>query len=383
MKVREACAIYVAKRLLRMPTVGGGESVNGGVPMGVVLKEIGLSVVEFVRELRFFVLSLEAYFNKYGVPGTGSAAACDTDAPAGAGPESERRLQVRQLELNLLYLCTLRSKYHSVVRALFRTESSSDVVVRFGWLLFILGKAKTLSEGPSMSDQIYLFVAMLEIVLANAPESYVRPLDQVTTIRDVPFVMVRDASGKVDTFASLCAFHKAAPGDVLPVLNGILQMLRDLLPAATSETLEPICGAMNKAPRFAGLINGAAAQANVNALEKAYDVVYLTSSELDERVFDGENVLLGDPRTLTPMHAGARVLNGAKATPGTSVGGRANPLIPSPWASGPTSPTCRHSGAPPRTPVSETMAASQWLRREVEQIEQCPTAQLRSVLDLG
>ena len=367
-RTREACAVYVAKRLVRMPTVGGGELVNGGVPMTTVLREMQLSVVDFVRELRFFVLSLEAYFN--GAADANSRLSSDA---------VEKQLQVRQMEVNLLYLCTLRSKYHSVVRALFHTETSADVVVRFGWLLFILGKAKTLSANPSLSDQIFLFVAMLEVLLANAPESYIRPLEQMMVIRNVPLVMMRDSEGKPDTLASLCAYHKASQADVLPVMDKLIGMLKELLPASVMKSTTSIRNMSNTCPRFEGLLDlPARARMNLQALEKAYDNVCITSCELDERVFDGENVLLGDPRTLTPVHPGSKVRNittpGRAAAPGTRGGGGA----PAWLAASPA-----HNGlmVPPRTPVSETMAASQWLRREVEQIEQSPTPELRSVLD--
>lgn len=356
----EACSIYVAKRL----AVDSGSTeqfaANAGVPIGVVLKDMKLPVVDFVRELRFFVLGLEVYFNS---------------SSAKMRESIEEKLQVKQIELNLLYLCTLRSKYRSVVRALFKTETSTDDVVRFGWLLFVLAKSKLFSSGPSMSDQIFLFVAMLEVLIANAPVSYIRSFDQPPIIRDIPLVMLRNDEGNIDTFASLCAYHKASQADVLPVMNNLVNVLKDLLPDATKNESYSINNMSFAAPRFEGMLDKDLAASRLNILENAYTAVMMSTCELDERVFDGENVLLGDLKTLTPMHAGARgVVDKKSVQKQPKIGLSPHEIVMTPPAK---------SGATvmPRTPVSETMAASQWLRREVEQIDETACPQLCEVLN--
>lgn len=331
------CAAFVAR---------DNTAKQKGVTLPVLLAAAGgATMVDFLVDGEVVLLKVTNAFN-------------DEGADVAAALQ-----ELKQLKVQFVCAGVLREKYVKLFASVLRgPEDRTEPVVALGWLLFCVAKRRLLAQSPDMFMQVHLLLAVLSALAAAAPPD----LEQL--LPDVVAAGASSAGG--GAAAALAALVKGNAADV----------------TALYEQLEAVTATL---PRLPLLGDAAATSAQADSLHAAYGESVMATSDLDERLFHTEPEALGNAARLKSAAASgtgsATPVRGVAMTPR-----RQAAVLPSPLRSAvgagalglpPPSPAAR-TPLGLRTPVSEAMAASQWLRNVVGRRAKGPSSPgLRRFLD--
>ncbi|QDZ25277.1 retinoblastoma-related protein [Chloropicon primus] len=396
LKTWMACFLYIAKRV----RVGGEKGtelkqaadVERSFTITQLLRACDVSFVEFARELRHIMARAKPTILAE------CASAGDENESENKGNPVEIALEMSELSMDFCHLSALFSKYKDKFQVLFTSESEaaaptnlspakatpgnqqdaggpasdweSDPWFKFGWLTFVTCKEALLPKFPDLVSCASLLVCVMNFLLAHVPPSRMRK-----TLNDAIAYPVRTATGATYTLGCVAFLLHAPLADAQKMMPRVDDLLHELLSKdPVIERYEAMVDAviMTGCGNYKGLLAVGAEDRQLEILDKAYDQAYRLGGELDARDFasSAKNKAMGNSSKMTPR------LN--KRGPLNTAGGRGiikqkenrNWSYPSPFrrqvAGVPQSPALFPNQVTPSTPISEALAASQWLRKAVE-----------------
>ena len=377
----DACAIFLARRLAsdgggrRSSGSGSGSgSVSGSgsegegsmLPDFTVTELCGAlecSVVDFFRELKHVLARRSPQLQRL---------AGSDKAGAGGARTLEQRLQVRELSGELAWGSVLFKKYQEKFRQLFTPsegrDGTADPWFRFGWLLFVVAKDRLAPRFPDLINCMYLLACTLNVLLAH-----IEPSRLWNPLKHPEAYPVRTATGATDTLASVARLFQCSPeqaGDIAELMPQVDELLADALSADESvERCDPPPDSLIafSCHCYKGLLAPGAAERHLAVFDEAYEAAYRDHREIDERMIaapgpPGEKSGIGNLGKMTPALKKHTPAGGTQASQQAAVVFGGAGAVPSPFrhAGGDGSPRAGPLGA--RTPCSEAMQTTQWVR---------------------
>ncbi|XP_072973608.1 retinoblastoma-related protein isoform X1 [Typha angustifolia] len=348
------------------------EKEESGITLCQILRAFRLSIVEFFKEVPQFCL-------KFGYILSGLY-----------GSDWEKRLELKELQANVVHLSLLSRYYRRAYQELFLpsdTNSGQNSAVssntgyvsdyhRFGWLLFLALRVHAFSRFKDLVTCTNGLVSILAILIIHVPVRL-----RNFTIQEASIFAKKSDKG-VDLLASLCDKYHTSEDELSMALEKTNSLIVDILkksPCPASECRKDNLAFMDPdgLTYFEDLLEENSLQSSLLILEKDYDNAISTKGELDERMFvNDEDSLLGSGS----LSGGAINICGAKrkydamASPAKSI---TSPMSP------PQSPTSPVSGngfcnsrMAPVTPVSTAMTTAKWLRNVISPLPSRPSAEL-------
>ena len=381
----DACAIFLARRLSGGGAGGSGAGVGsgsgprsgsgsgsdgeggerggaGGLPDFTVTELCGAldcSLVDFFRELKHVLARRGPQLRGIvGLEGKG-------------GGSLEQMLQVRELAGELSWVSVLFKKYQEKFRQLFTPaegrDAAEDPWFRFGWLLFIVAKDRLAPRFPDLISCTYILACTLNVLLAH-----IEPSRLWNPLKNAEAYPVRTEAGATDTLACIARLFQCSPeqaGDVAELMPQVDELLASVLASDESvERCEPPPDSLIAfgSHCYKGLLTPGAAERHIAALDEAYEAAYRDHREIDERMIaaplpPGGGSGIGNLGKMTPALKKHTPAGGAPAQQAAAIFGGAG-AVPSPFrhAGGDASP--RAGGLGVRTPCSEAMRTTQWVR---------------------
>jgi len=349
------CFVFLASRL--QPRLPLGERKGGRRQLRLerLLAHCGFTLVEFFKEVRQMVGVLLPVLAK----------------ELGEEPEAvTTKLEVRELQLSFVYTTTLMKRYQDMFASKFEIATpnhpNNDPNFRFGWLLYLVAKAKLLSGHPDLVTCFNLLVAVFNVLMVHMPARKRRV--QLTDSLAMP-VVADDC--RVDTVASLATTTGAMPADVqalskafTPVLVGVMSHCGHE-PSEHPEAAVIVPGC----PYFAGLLDSAAARtAAMTNLETAYAAANAAAGALySETAFLD---MAGNSVTASPLRMTPRISHWRPSQ--SSAYANSSFAMPSPLRTGLTHPgpsSPFHASRPGLEPpasggsgVSGALSSTVWLK---------------------
>eukprot|EP00898_Chlorokybus_atmophyticus_P003593 jgi/Chlat1/4234/Chrsp27S04309 len=363
-----ACCVFTAKGALS--PAGGG---NGGVPLADLLRAYQVTVVDFLRELRSFLLRAEPALN----------------ATLGDSPPLDQRLQVTELQTTFMLEALLANKYTKWYNSMFEATGGANATtsanatrsacVRFGWHLFALAKARLLPPHPDLAQSFFLLLAVMDVVLLHVPAQF-RKFNTFCDATVFAGVAVNGkqpgASERLDTLTWLTSKFHASHGQVQVLstqLQGLIESVligvKRCIPGEAAQLKEQVVC-------WASLMEPPMLFANLAAIDRECDrVLHEGGGELDARAFVAEDsaASVGNTAMLTPVRPG-HVTNRRLSTSNGCWPGASPPRTPPPSMGG----LPGTMSAVMRTPLSQVLASTLWMRTTVAQLPDSPNEVLLS-----
>ncbi|KAJ4778883.1 Retinoblastoma-related protein [Rhynchospora pubera] len=330
-----------------------------------IVRAFQLNIVEFFKEVPQFCL--KAGYILEGLYGS----------------DWERRLELKEMQANIVHLSLLSRYYKRAYEELFIINETNGLGneetagrYRFGWLLFLLLRVRALGQYKDLVTSTNALVSVLVILTMHMP----------TQIRNFRFahssLFAKRSEKGVNVIASFCDKYHTSEEELRSYFERTNHLIEELLkkkPSPISHHLEK--EALDSIDPegltyFEGLLEEKSCKLSLELLEKEYDYVIKSRGEIDERIFlNEENSLLGGDS----LSGGAINLSGSKrkhdalCSPTKSVTG---PMSP-PRGCGPTSPTTLANHLAPFTPVSTAMTTAKWLRTSISPLPSQPSPTLQ------
>ncbi|KAJ8466552.1 hypothetical protein OPV22_029104 [Ensete ventricosum] len=347
------------------------EKEENSVSLCQILRAFKLNVVEFFKEMPQFCL--KAGYILSGLYGS----------------EWEKKLELKELQANIVHLSLLSRYYKRAYEELFLqndAKSSQDSAVscvkdyvsdfhRFGWLLFLALRIHAFSRFKDLVTCTNGLVSILAVLILHVPVRF-----RKFVVQDSPIFAKKTGKG-VNLLASLCDKYDASEDELRRVMEMVNSLIVNILkknPCSVSDGKKENLSHIDTdgLTYFEDLMEEKSLQSSIVILEKDYDDAIL-KGELDERMFvNDDDSLLGSGS----LSGGAVNICGTK---------RKYDAITSPAKSitSPMSPPCS-PGSPlkgsligisriaPATPVSTAMTTAKWLRSIISPLPSRPSSEL-------
>ncbi|KAI0511454.1 hypothetical protein KFK09_012084 [Dendrobium nobile] len=368
-----AFVLYCVTRLGQ--SKGRKESGQHGVSLCQILRASKLNIVDFFKEMPQF--SLKAGYILSGLYGS----------------DWEKRLELKELQVNFVHLSALSRHYRRAYQELFlRGDSSSQPsgfssntgyisdFHRFGWLLFLALRVHTFSRFRDLVTCTNGLVSILAILILHVPIKF-RNFN-VTNSR----LFGKKTEKGVDLLASLCDIYHTSEDELKITLDKTNKLIVDILnknpcPALECKTQNLDCFNTDGLTFFEGLLEDDSLQSILHILEKDYDDAINTIGELDERVFcsDDDSVL-----GTGSLSGGAINISSRKSKPDMITSPEKTIKSPTSIMQSPTSSVngnlLGNSKMVFDTPVSTAMTTAKWLRNIISPLPSKPDGELRRFL---
>ncbi|CAD6245819.1 unnamed protein product [Miscanthus lutarioriparius] len=350
-----ACVLYCVSRLSK----AGRSKEDGSVSLCQILRASKLNIVDFFKEMPQFCLKVAHVL-------TGLY-----------GSDWEKRLELKELQANVVHLSLLSRHYKRAYQELFSSndgkcsdnssesnnQEASDYY-RFGWLLFLVLRIQTFSRFKDLVTSTNELVSVLAVLIIHVPVR-LRNFD----IKDSSYFGKKSDRG-VSLIASLCEKYHTSEDELSKALEKTNTLIMDILKKkpcpATSACQQDNLSFIDPEGLtvFKDLLQGDSLKSSLLILEKEYENAINTKGELDERMFaNDEDSLLGSGS----LSGGAINLPGTKrkydvmASPAKSISSP-NPMSPPRFCLSPKGNSFCNSKMAPITPVSTAMTTAKWLR---------------------
>jgi len=394
MRAWQACFLYIAKRL-NVKARGNSKQKTGSsrlrqdpeversFTVTQLLKACDVSFVEFARELRHIVARMKMKISSLCIE-------------SGDDDETiESLLELDELSMNFCHMSVLFIKYKDKFQHLFtpptmhtaspnlrqaKSRSATaggmasacdsrweeDEWFRLGWLTYVVCKSKLLPKYPDLVSCASLLVCVLNFLLAHMPPSRLR-----RPLNDPIAYPVRTSTGATYTLGCVAFLIHAHLHDAQKLMPRVDSYLLELLSKdPVIERCEPVVDAviMTGCGNYKGLLAVGAAGRQLEIIDRTYEEFYRLSAEVDDRDFaqSASNRAMGNSLNITPK---LNKLSPLDPSRDTRAGSQIKANWPSPFrshnvANMPASPALLNRTVPP-TPISEAMAATQWLRKAI------------------
>ncbi|XP_066351614.1 retinoblastoma-related protein 3 [Miscanthus floridulus] len=364
-----ACVLYCVSRLSK----AGRSKEDGSVSLCQILRASKLNIVDFFKEMPQFCLKVAHIL-------TGLY-----------GSDWEKRLELKELQANVVHLSLLSRHYKRAYLELFlsndgkcsdnssesNNQEASDYY-RFGWLLFLVLRIQTFSRFKDLVTSTNELVSVLAVLIIHVPVR-LRNFD----IKDSSYFAKKSDRG-VSLIASLCEKYHTSEDELSKALEKTNTLIMDILKnkpcPATSACQQDNLSFIDPEGLtvFKDLLQGDSLKSSLLILEKEYENAINTKGELDERMFaNDEDSLLGSGS----LSGGAINLPGTKrkydvmASPAKSISSP-NPMSPPRFCLSPKGNSFCNSKMAPITPVSTAMTTAKWLRSTVSPLPSKPSGEL-------
>ncbi|XP_035817124.1 retinoblastoma-related protein 3 isoform X2 [Zea mays] len=363
-----ACVLYCVSRLSK----AGRSKEDGSVSLCQILRASKLNIVDFFKEMPQFCIKVAHIL-------TGLY-----------GSDWEKRLELKELQANVVHLSLLSSYYKRAYQELFlsndgkssdnssesNNQEASDYY-RFGWLLFLVLRIQTFSRFKDLVTSTNELVSVLAVLIIHVPVR-LRNFD----IKDSSYFGKKSDRG-VSLIASLCEKHHTSEDELSKALEKTNTLIMDILkkkpcPATSACQQDNLSFIDPGLTVFKDLLQGDSLKPSLIILEKEYENAINTKGELDERMFaNDEDSLLGSGS----LSGGAINLPGTKrkydvmASPAKSISSP-NPMSPPRFCLSPKGNGFCNSKMAPSTPVSTAMTTAKWLRNTVSPLPSRPSGEL-------
>mmetsp|Transcript_9001 Transcript_9001/g.19330 ORF Transcript_9001/g.19330 Transcript_9001/m.19330 type:complete len:1231 (-) Transcript_9001:1802-5494(-) len=358
---RQACLLFVARCLSANKTSSYRQNLS--LPVAKIVATANTNLFDFFRELPVVLGRLAPYLEGQGL----------------TREKLESESNVKEWQKTLVSLTLLSKKYKDLVSRYLHLDLYKQVVLRLGWIMFLVLKSKLLPPFPDLVSCMNLLACVLNLLVSHAPK-----------ISDV-LVPKQHQQGPLDTLSAISADMKTDPKAVQSLMISVDALLGQVLIGICFEwksttrshpapNIKPSCS------YFAGLVTDVDRMNRcIAAFEREYGAIYSKQGEIDERDFlFTDYARLASPSVSpgsTYQAAMKKLQKLAPVKPGMQLG--PGSFFTSPAASaqqqqqqpklqqaailtslGLQSPLPMMSlgHGPASTPVSETMAAAAWLR---------------------
>ncbi|EES14166.1 hypothetical protein BDA96_07G199700 [Sorghum bicolor] len=364
-----ACVLYCVSRLSK----AGRSKEDGSVSLCQILRASKLNIVDFFKEMPQFCLKVAHVL-------TGLY-----------GSDWEKRLELKELQANVVHLSLLSRHYKRAYQELFLSNdgkcsgNSSELInqeasdyYRFGWLLFLALRIQTFSRFKDLVTSTNELVSVLAVLIIHVPVR-LRNFD----IKDSSYFAKKSDRG-VSLIASLCEKYHTSEDELSKALEKTNTLIMDVLKKkpcpATSACQQDNLSFIDPEGLtvFKDFLQGDSLKSSLLILEKEYENAINTKGELDERMFaNDEDSLLGSGS----LSGGAINLPGTKrkydvmASPAKSISSP-NPMSPPRFCLSPKGSNFCNSKMAPITPVSTAMTTAKWLRSTVSPLPSKPSGEL-------
>uniref|UniRef100_A0A0D9XA92 Retinoblastoma-related protein 1 n=1 Tax=Leersia perrieri TaxID=77586 RepID=A0A0D9XA92_9ORYZ len=362
---------FVLYCVSRLGKAGRGKE-DGGITLCQILRAFRLNIVDFFKEMPQFCIKVGCVL-------------------AGLyGSDWEKRLELKELQANVVHLSLLSRYYKRAYQELFLlndakpAENSAEPnpqaseYYRFGWLLFLVLRIQTFSRFKDLVTSTNGLVSVLAILIVQIP---VR-LRNFNIKESSSFAKKSDKG--VNLIASLCEKYHTSEDELSKALEKTNTLIMDILkkkpcPAA-SECQQDSLSFIDPEglTYFKNLLEEDSLKSSLLILEKEYENAINTKGELDERMFtNDEDSLLGSGS----LSGGAINLPGTKrkydvmASPAKSITSP-SPMSPPRFCASPNGNGYYNSKMAPITPVSTAMTTAKWLRSTISPLPSKPSGEL-------
>ncbi|KAL6900705.1 hypothetical protein ACP4OV_005381 [Aristida adscensionis] len=359
-----ACVLYCVSRLSK----AGKLKEDGSITLCQVLRASKLNIVDFFKEMPQFCIKVAHIL-------------------AGLyGSDWEKRLELKELQANVVHLSLLSRYYKRAYQELFLTNDSKSSepniqqasdYYRFGWLLFLVLRVQTFGRFKDLVTSTNGLVSVLAVLIIHMPVS-LRNFDT----KDSPYFGKKSDRG-VNLIASLCEKYHTSDDELSKALEKTNTLIMDILKKKPCSSAE--CQQYNLSfidPEgltiFKDLLQEDSLKQSLQILEKEYENAINTKGELDERMFaNDEDSLLGSGS----LSGGAINLPGTKrkydvmASPAKSITSP-SPMSPPRFCLSPNRNSLCNPKMAPATPVSTAMTTAKWLRSTISPLPSKPSGEL-------
>ncbi|XP_040383154.1 retinoblastoma-related protein 1 [Oryza brachyantha] len=363
---------FVLYCVSRLGKAGRGKE-DGGITLCQILRAFRLNIVDFFKEMPQFCIKVGSVL-------------------AGLyGSDWEKRLELKELQANVVHLSLLSRYYKRAYQELFllndakpaensaepNAQQASDYY-RFGWLLFLVLRIQTFSRFKDLVTSTNGLVSVLALLIVHVP---VR-LRNFNIKESSSFAKKSDKG--VDLIASLCEKYHTSEDELSKAMERTNTLIVDILkkkpcPVA-SECQQDSLSFIDPEglTYFKDLLGEASLKSSLLILEKEYENAINTKGELDERMFaNDEDSLLGSGS----LSGGAINLPGTKrkydvmASPAKSITSP-SPMSPPRFCASPNGNGYCSLKMAPITPVSTAMTTAKWLRSTISPLPSKPSGEL-------
>ncbi|KAJ3681300.1 hypothetical protein LUZ60_015789 [Juncus effusus] len=359
-----AFILYCASKLSKGSSKEERESQTG-ITLCQILRAFKLNIIDFFKEVPQFCI-------KAGCSLTGLY-----------GSSWEKRLELNEMQANVVHLSLLSRYYRRAYQELFITKETSCTKNEsvpgpdrywFGWLLFLALRVHAFGRHKDLVTSTNGLVSVLAVLIIHMP-----PHLRNFSFRDTSLFAKRSEKG-VNLISSLCNKYHTSEDELTDALEKTNKLITDLLkknPCPISNFPEELLNFINPEGLryFEDLLEEKSLSESIKLLENEYVDAINSKGEIDERVFvNEENSLLGSGS----LSGGAVHLSGSKRLHDTQ-----GPSIPKSITS-PISPSrgpitsCHLS-----TPVSTTLTTARWLRTTVSPLSPFPSQTLLKFFSLS
>ncbi|KAG0500259.1 hypothetical protein HPP92_000331 [Vanilla planifolia] len=344
------------------------ESHGNGVSLCQILKASKLNIVDFFKEMPQF--ALKAGYILRGLYGS----------------DWEKKLELKELQVNFVHLCALSRHYRRAYQMFFVPASGQSLTMsnnsgyisdyhRFGWLLFLAQRVHIFSSFRDLVTCTNGLVSILAVLILHVPVKF-RNFD----IKD-PQLFARRLDNGVDLLASLCNIYQTSEDELKITLEKTNNLIADVLkktpcPASEckKENVEYLLS--DSLTYFDGLLEEDSLKLSLQILENDYDIAIGNRCELDERIFgNDDDSVLGTGS----LSGGAINICSRKnkldvvSSPLKTMTNSACPLSPASPSNG---NILINSKMVHCTPVTSAMTTAKWLRSVIAPLPLRPTAEL-------
>ncbi|VAI74521.1 unnamed protein product [Triticum turgidum subsp. durum] len=365
-----ACVLYCVSKLGN----AGKAKEDRGITLRQILRAFDLKIVDFFKEMPQFCI-------KVGFILTGLY-----------GSDWEKRLELQELQANLVHLCSLGRHYRRAYQELFLlndgkpANNSSELNVQqaseyydFGWLLFLVLRNQASSAVKNLLTSTTELVSVLAVLIIHIPVRL-----RNFSIEDSSCFAKKSDKG-VNLIASLCERYLTSEDELSKALQKTNILIKDILKKKPcSDVSECQQGSLSFIDPegltfFKNFLEEDSLKSSLQVLEKEYVNGLDTKGELDARMFaNDEDSLLGSGS----LSGGALKLPGTKrkyddvmASPTKSTASRA-PMSPPRFCPSPNGNSFCNSKMAPFTPVSTAMTTAKWLRSTISPLPSKPSGEL-------
>ncbi|KAF8653854.1 hypothetical protein HU200_061983 [Digitaria exilis] len=364
-----ACVLYCVSRLSK----AGRAKEDGSVSLCQILRASKLNIVDFFKEMPQFCIKVAHVL-------TGLY-----------GSDWEKRLELKELQANVVHLSLLSRYYKRAYKELFlsndakSSDSSSESnnqeasdYHRFGWLLFLVLRIQTFSRLKDLVTSTNGLVSVLAVLIIHVPARL-----RNFNIKDSSYFGKKSDRG-VNLIASLCEKYHTSEDELSKALEKTNTLIMDILKkeprSAASECQQDNLSFIDPEGLtiFKDLLQGDSVKSSLLTLEKEYENAINTKGELDERMFaNDEDSLIGSGS----LSGGAINLPGTKRkydvmiSPAKSITSP-SPMSPPRFCLSPKGNSFCNSKMAPITPVSTAMTTAKWLRTTITPLPSKPSGEL-------
>ncbi|KAL6661040.1 hypothetical protein ACP70R_000424 [Stipagrostis hirtigluma subsp. patula] len=358
-----ACVLYCVSRLSK----AGKSKEDGSITLCQILRASKLSIVDFFKEMPQFCLKVSHILSGL------------------YGSNWEKLLEMKELQANVVHLCSLSRCYKRAYQELFLSNDAKSSepntgsdYYRFGWLLFLVLRIQTFGKFRDLVTSTNELVSVLAVLIIHIPASL-----RNFNIKDSPYFGKKSDRG-VNLIASLCEKYHTSEDELSKALEKTNTLIVDILKkkpcSAASECQQDNLSSIDPEGLtvFKDMLEEDSLKPTLQILEKEYENAINTKGELDERMFaNDEDSLLGSGS----LSGGAINLPGTKrkydvmASPAKSITSP-SPMSPPRFCLSPSRNSFCPSKMAPITPVSTAMTTAKWLRSTITPLPSKPSGEL-------